>query len=166
MAETQPAQAAAPAGPSDPEIVAIVLAANEADVNAGKQAQGKAQKADVKAFADRMVADHSSVNKQAQDLATKLGVTPQANGTSQGISNDAAKTLVKIGALSGDAFEKAYVANEVAYHTMVLGAIDEILIPSSKNADLKALLVAVRPAFAEHLEHAKHLQMQLTGTGG
>ena len=40
-------------------------------------------------------------------------------------------------------------------------AVDKTLIPGAKNAELKALLVKVRPAFVAHLEHARHLQMTL-----
>jgi putative membrane protein len=40
----------------------------------------------------------------------------------------------------------------------VIDEIDNSLIPNAQNAELKALLVKVRPAFVEHLEHAKKLQ--------
>jgi putative membrane protein len=43
----------------------------------------------------------------------------------------------------------------------VLDAIDHTLIPSAKNAELKALLVKVRPAFEAHLVHAKQIQSTL-----
>jgi len=43
----------------------------------------------------------------------------------------------------------------------VLDAIDKTLIPSAQNAELKSLLVSVRPAFVAHLEHAKGLQSSL-----
>jgi putative membrane protein len=49
----------------------------------------------------------------------------------------------------------------VTYHETVLGALDKTLIPNASNAELKALLVKVRPAFVAHLEHAKHIQAQL-----
>jgi putative membrane protein len=67
--------------------------------------------------------------------------------------------------LSGKAFDKAYVDHEVAYHQAVLDAMDKTLIPDAKNADLKALLVKVRPAFVEHLDHAKHLDAKLDASG-
>lgn len=47
------------------------------------------------------------------------------------------------------------------YHQQVLNAIDTTLIPSAQNSELKALLVAVRPAFVGHLEHAKMIQASL-----
>jgi putative membrane protein len=60
--------------------------------------------------------------------------------------------------LSGNEFDRAYVDHEVAYHQSVLDALDKTLIPSARNAELRALLVKVRPAFVAHLEHAKKLQ--------
>jgi putative membrane protein len=67
--------------------------------------------------------------------------------------------------LKGTAFDKAYVDHEVAYHAQVLEALDKTLIPGARNAELKALLVKVRPAFAAHLEHAKQIQKSLAGGG-
>jgi putative membrane protein len=43
----------------------------------------------------------------------------------------------------------------------VLDAMDKTLIPSAQNAELKALLVKVRPAFVAHLDHAKQVQSEL-----
>ena len=60
--------------------------------------------------------------------------------------------------LKGVAFDKAYIDHEVAYHELVLNAVDKTLIPGASNEELKALLVKVRPAFVAHLEHAKKLQ--------
>jgi putative membrane protein len=49
------------------------------------------------------------------------------------------------------------------WHT--LSALDKTLIPSAQNADLKALLVKVRPAFQAHLGHARKGQAELAGSG-
>ena len=43
----------------------------------------------------------------------------------------------------------------------MLEALDKTLIPNAANAELKALLVKVRPAFVAHLEHAKQIQASL-----
>jgi len=43
----------------------------------------------------------------------------------------------------------------------VLDAIDKTLIPSAQNAELKGLIVKVRPAFVAHLDHAKMIQGKL-----
>jgi putative membrane protein len=50
----------------------------------------------------------------------------------------------------------------VAYHEAVIETLDKTLIPNAQNAELKALLVATRPAFEAHLDHAKKVQASLT----
>jgi putative membrane protein len=149
------------ANPNDAQIAAIVVAANTVDIDAGKLAESKTKNKEVRAFAERMVTDHSAVNKQAVALVTKLHVTPEENDTSKSLTQGGAAARDKLKGLSGAAFDKAYVDNEVSYHQTVLDAIDKTLVPSASNAELKALLTKVRPAIAAHLEHAKHMQAQM-----
>jgi putative membrane protein len=153
------------AGPTDPQIAAIVVTANQVDVDAGKLAKSKAQSPEVKEFAQRMITDHSGVNKAATELVQKLHVTPEPNATSASLKQGGDENLAKLKTLSGTAFDKAYIDHEVAYHEAVLSALDKTLIPSAQNAELKALLVKVRPAFVAHLDMAKELQAKL-GKGG
>ena len=148
-------------GVNDAQIAAIVVTANQVDIDAGKLAAARTKNAEVKKFAQLMVTDHTGVNKQAVDLATRLKVTPQENDTSKSLKAGGEKNVANLKTLNGAAFDKAYVDHEVAYHQAVLDAVDKTLIPSASNADLKALLVKVRPAFVAHLEHAKHLQSTL-----
>ncbi len=143
--------------PNDAQIAAIVVAANQVDIDAGKFAIAKSTDATVKDFAQRMVTDHSAVNQSAVELVTRLKVTPASNPTSEALKEGGDQNLAHLGTLSGRALDKAYVDHEVAYHEQVLAAIDNTLIPSASNAELKALLVKVRPAFVAHLEHAKRL---------
>ena len=153
--------AAVAQAPSDAQIASIVVVANQVDIDAGHLAESRASAADVKAFARQMITDHTGVNKQAVALVTKLGVTPQGNPTSQSLKKGGEDNLKSLESLKGAAFDKAYVEHEVAYHEQVIGAIDKTLVPSAKNAELKALLVAVRPAFVGHLEHAEQIQAKL-----
>jgi putative membrane protein len=88
-------------------------------------------------------------------------VTPEDNDTSKSLTSGGMATRTRLAGLSGKAFDKAYVDNEVTYHQTVLDALDKTLIPNASNAELKALLVKVRPAFVAHLEHAKHIQAEL-----
>jgi putative membrane protein len=147
--------------PTDAQIAAIVVTANQVDIDAGKLALSKSASKDVKTFAQLMVTDHTGVNKAATELVTKLKVKPEPNPTSASLKKAGDETLSRLKALSGAQFDKAYVDNEVTYHQTVLDAIDKTLIPSAKNEELKALLVKVRPAFVAHLEHAKHLKASL-----
>jgi putative membrane protein len=156
--------AAAPAaGPNDAQIAAIVVTANQVDIDAGKLAAATTTNPKVKKFADLMVSDHTNVNKSAVDLVTKLGVTPEDNATAQSLKKGGDDNIAHLHTLHGAAFDRAYVAREVAYHEQVLDAVDKVLVPSATNAELKALLVKVRPAFVAHLEHARMLKKSLEG---
>jgi len=148
-------------GPSDAQIAAIVVAANQVDIDAGKLAESKSASKEVKDFAQRMVTDHTGVNKSATELVTKLKVKPEENPTSTSLKKGGEDTRKRLQGLKGAEFDKAYIDNEVTYHQTVLDAVDKTLIPNAKNEELKALLVKVRPAFVAHLEHAKQIQSSL-----
>ena len=147
--------------PNDAQIAAIVVTANQVDIDAGKLAESKGQSKAVKDFGKMMVTDHTGVNKQASELVKKLGVTPEENDTSRALKKGGDENLANLKKLSGAAFDKAYIDHEVAYHQQVLDAVDKTLIPSAKNAELKGLIEKVRPAFVAHLEHAKQVQSSL-----
>ena len=147
---------------TDAQIAAIVVTANQVDIDAGKLAGFMAAEPEVKTFGQQMVADHMGVNNQATTLVTKLKVTPEENPTSQSLKSGGDKNIANLNGLTGAAFDKAYIDHEVTYHQAVINAIDKTLIPSAKNAELKALLVKVRPAFVAHLEHAKMIQSSLS----
>jgi len=153
------------AGPTDPQIAAIVVTANQVDIDAGKLAKSKSHSKQVQEFAQRMITDHSGVNKSATELVQKLHVTPEPNPTSESLQKGGDENLANLKKLQGHAFDKAYIDHEVAYHEAVLQAVDKTLIPSAQNAELKALLVKVRPAFVAHLDMAKQLQAELSKSG-
>jgi putative membrane protein len=149
------------AKPTDPQIAHIAYTAGQLDVEAGKQALDKSKNKDVRAFAQQMVADHSSVNAQALALVKKLNVTPEDNATSQSLTQAADASRKKFASLDGAAFDKAYVDNEVAYHKAVNSALSDTLIPDAQNAELKSLLETGLKLFESHLQHAEHLAKEL-----
>jgi putative membrane protein len=142
---------------NDAQIAHVAYTAGQIDIAAGEQALKKSHNKQVIAFAQEMVRDHKAVNDQALALVKKLVVTPQDNATSQALSKDAAAKLKTYGALQGAAFDKAYIANEVAYHKTVNGALSSTLIPGAQNAELKSLLQTGLKLFTEHQHHAEHL---------
>ncbi|MFK4488517.1 DUF4142 domain-containing protein [Bradyrhizobium sp. USDA 336] len=147
--------------PTDPQIAHIAYIAGVIDINAAKQAQKKAKNKNVKAFAEDMLRDHEAVNKQALALVKKLNVTPEDNDTSKALSKQAADKLAELEKLDGVAFDKAYVANEVAYHKAVNGALETQLIPSASNAELRSLLQTGLKIFQGHQQHAEHVAAEL-----
>lgn len=149
------------AKPTDPQIAHIAYTAGVIDINAAKQAIAKASNKEVKSFAEDMVRDHEAVNKQALDLVKKLNVTPEDNDTSKTLSKQATEKLAELDKLKGAEYDKAYVANEVAYHKAVNGALETQLIPSASNAELKSLLQTGLKIFQGHQQHAEQIAAKL-----
>ncbi len=143
------------AGPTDPQIAHIAYTAGTLDIEGAKQALQMSKNKDVRAFAEQMIKDHEAVNKQALDLCKKLGVTPEDNDTSKSLAASAKAKRDELAKLSGPAFDKAYIDNEVAYHKTVNGALETTLIPSAQNAQLKTLLQTGLKIFQGHQQHAE-----------
>lgn len=148
---------------TDAQIAAIVVGANTIDVEYGRLARSKSQAAEVRQFAESMISSHTAVNEQAAALASRLHLSPEENATSRELAAAAAAKRSELSGLSGSAFDRAYIANEIAFHEAVLEAIDKLLVPNARNSELKALIQAVRPAIAGHLEHAIQIQARLGG---
>ena len=143
---------------NDAQIAHVAVTANSIDSAAGQTAKQKGTSKAVKDFAQTMINDHGSVNKQAVALATKLKVTPEDNDVSKSLKSAADASASSLQGKSGADFDKAYIDNEVTYHQNVLDALDKTLIPGAQNAELKALLEKVRPSIAAHLARAKQIQ--------
>jgi putative membrane protein len=154
-----PVEAANP--PSDPVIAHIAYTAGSLDIKAAEQALKVSKNESVRAFANDMVRDHTAVNEKALALVKKLGVTPEDNDTSRGLVKQAEAKSSELGKLSGEAFDRAYVANEVAYHKTVNGALASTLIPSATNSELKTLLETGLKIFTGHEQHAEQLATKL-----
>lgn len=152
---------ASPPDLSDAEVAHVAVTANSIDIELARLAQSRTADDQVRGFAGTMITDHTAVNEQAAALAGRLGVTPSDNALSQTLLKGAAEARGTIEALRGAAFDRAYMDREIAYHQAVLDALDGLLIPTTENAELRQLLVDVRPAIAAHLEHAKMVRTAL-----
>ncbi len=147
---------------SDAEVASVAVVANQIDISYGEIAKERSKNADILKFAETMISDHKAVIAQAAALVKKLGVTPRDNAVSQKLLADAEKTKKALRSKSGQAFNKAYIDNEVAYHKAVIAAVEGLLIPETDNKELKDLLLNVVPALKAHLEHAIMVQNKIS----
>ena len=142
---------------TDPQIAHIAYTAGKLDITAAKQALERSENKAVKAFAADMVRDHEALNKQAIALVKKLRVTPKDNDTSRMLSRNATVRTKELSKLKGVAFDRAYVDNEVTYHKLVDDTLENQLIPSASNGELKSLLKAALKTIQGHEQHAEQV---------
>jgi putative membrane protein len=153
---TLEAQAAKPVI-DDAMIVGIFDAANTWDISTGALAAKKASRAEVKALGEMLARDHEAVRKQGRELAGKLGVTPTPVAKDFALQKNYEATLKKLNGLSGEEFDKAFLEYEVAYHKAVIDAVTNTFLPAIQNAELKAFVVKIAPAFQAHMLAAQNL---------
>jgi len=147
--------------PSDANVTAILLAADNTDISYARLVAGRAQSQAVKDFATQMAADHAGINRLISDLLTRNKLDPQDNMTSLGFRDESSARRDMLRELKGHAFDTTYMANEVSYHSRLLASIDNSLLPSSRNSDLRQLLTSIRPAVAGHLARAQQIMAGL-----
>jgi putative membrane protein len=143
---------------SDGNIAAMVLALNNTDISYGRLAPGRAERDDIRRFAERMLTDHTGVNQKLNTLLQKLDLEAEDNVASLDMRDESAEKRDLMRELSGYQFDSTYIENEVAYHRKFLTALDNVMLPGARNAELKALLTAIRPAVASHLAHAEQVR--------
>jgi putative membrane protein len=148
---------------NDPQIATVALTAHQIDIDRGKMASKKTKNAEVKQFADQMVHDHQDGKAEVLALAKKLNVTPQESAVTKSLKDGAAQSAKKLHGEKGAAFDKDYIDTEVAYHQAVIDAVNKVLIPGAKNAEVKTALQNTVPTLEGHLQHAKNVQAQLGG---
>ncbi len=152
---TAPAAAPAPAATltkADQKIVADMAMANMAEVDAGKMALGKTQNAEVKTFAQKMVDDHTKALNDVTALAQRKGVALPTE-----VDAPHKASAAKLDKLSGDAFDKAYIAGAgVSDHGKVHAKLKGFE-SKAKDPDVKALVAKMLPTVDEHLKLAQEM---------
>lgn len=150
---------------SEPDIMAMIGSSNAGEIATSEVAVDKATKASVKAFARKMVADHRAMQKEADQLATKLNVTPgtpQQATDKKNMANQMSQQLSA--ATKGEAFDRQYIDGQVQAHQQTLTELQAM--QNTANADVKALITKAIPKVQAHLDEATKLQGTLSNAGG
>jgi putative membrane protein len=133
----------------DPTIVAIFDAANTYDIEAATLGARKGTTPSVRNYATMLVKAHTDARQQGRNLAKKLGVTPTPPKENP-FAADHAAAMKTLESASGQAFDRAFLEHEVAYHKAVINAVQNTLLPAIQNQELKTLVVHVAPVFVQH----------------
>lgn len=144
----------------DATIVAIFDGANTADIETGELAVARSENAEVRQFGAMLVHDHTQVRQLGRDLAAKLGVTPTPLKDDP-YAKAHAEAMTHLRSLKGAEFDRAFLQHEVDFHQTVIDAIKTTLRPAIQNAELKALVDKVAPAFEAHRVVAKAMGEKL-----
>ena len=148
----RPQTPAAQRSTADQEFVTKALEGGTKEVAMGKLAAQKATNADVKAFANRMVTDHS---KSVTELAAMTRMTPP--------SADKMPAPAKLASANGAEFDRAYMAEMVSAHQATV-ALYEREVREGTDEALKKWANEKLTTVRDHLEKARATQAKLGST--
>ena len=148
-------------GYTDNDIAAIVSNASQGEVDQGQAAASRASSAEVRAFAQMMVTDHSNALTQARTLFSKNNITTNDNDVSRNLVSNSQQTINALTTYTGNDFDRQYIQSQVDVHQWLLNTLDSTLIPSAHNRDFRNFLQTQRTAVAMHLDRARQIQSGL-----
>jgi putative membrane protein len=130
----------------------------QAEVQAGKLAARKAQSQAVKDFANQMVSAHSSAGERLTGLL-KGGTYP----ASAQLDTDHRVMMDELGKVNGKAFDERYIRGQIVDHQKS-AQLYEWIIDNGQDGRLQTYAMDTLPAVLKHLEMAKGILAQLTGS--
>ncbi|HLV21753.1 MAG TPA: DUF4142 domain-containing protein [Polyangiaceae bacterium] len=151
---------------SDAQITAVTAAANQAEIREAQLAQQKAQSPEVKQFAQMMIRDHTQAQQKQSRLESQLGLAPEQSNLLARLQSDTQSQLQQLQQASGRDFDRTYMQTQMQAHQQLLTAIDQQLLPSVENPELRTQLTQMRATIAHHLERAQAIHSQLESGAG
>ena len=116
------------------------------EIRLAKIALDKSSNSDVKDFAQKMVTDHSKLIEDMKPLAQQAGVTPPTH-----LKPKDEMLAKKLSALSGDTFDKQYIAAMVKDHHKDLADF-KAEEASTSNAELKSTVAQGEQVIQQHTD--------------
>jgi len=137
--------------PVDRLFVTKAMQGSMAEVQLGQLTLQKSNNEQVKQFAQRMIDDHTKLNDQMKPVAQQLGVTVPNQ-----VSKNDRKTLAKLQALSGSAYDQAYINDMVKDHKQDLNDF-QMEASSGQDQTVKDAATQGSKVIAQHLQMAQQL---------
>jgi putative membrane protein len=133
------------------KFIKEAIEGNLAEVQVGRLAQEKGQRAEVKSFGEMLASDHGSANQKAMQVASQLGVTPPSEPNAK-----QKRIYGKLSKLSGDKFDAAFAKEMVSDHKKDIKAFEK----AAKNTQdpARGFAAETLPTLRKHLETAQSLE--------
>jgi len=156
---------------SDAQIASVLLTADDGEVQQNTLAASKAIAPAARAFAQDLVNMHRAAASRLTTLLTTLNLNAQGNTVTDSLRKDSERIVAKLQDEPSVTFDMAYLQSQIDVHIKVLNLIDQTLLPSAKNEQLRNEIAVVRGEVALHLARARMLAETLNldvdaGVGG
>jgi putative membrane protein len=143
------------ASDDDKKFLAIAAQSDQNEIALSQLAEQKATNPAVKAFAEKMVTEHTKMSESMKPFADSWGLTPPS-----GPDGDHQKELDKLNGLSGGEFDKEYISQMVSDHSKALRAFTTEA-KDTKDVKFRAAVIKGKTVVAAHKNMAYDLKKKL-----
>lgn len=146
---------------SEAQITKMMKEVNEAEIDAAKLANRKAQNEQVKVYAEKMIQEHKKSEKEIKKVAKSAKIGMDRSEEMKQMKLDAKKNLSILKDTEASQFDKAYMTSQLQMHQQVLDNINNKFLPAATSPELKAYLEQTKAYIENHLNEARNIQSTL-----
>jgi putative membrane protein len=150
---SNPTLQSTPLSATDSAFITGATQSSNAEIGAAKIALTKSQNADVIAFANEMVTQHTQEKVALEPIATVAGVVPPSN-----VNPTQAATAATLQATAEPAFDALYINSEIQGHTLNLNNNYKVEIASGTNPSVVGYAKQYEPQIEMHLQMAQTIK--------
>jgi putative membrane protein len=153
---TPPVVALSPA-----EISGVLVTANNGEIQQANLAMSRSVNPFVRAYAQRMMTDHSRANRELISLDATLGILPTVSTTSTEMQMQGDVQYHALIQLYGPSFDTAYMDGQIQAHTQLLQFVQGRIVPTEAAQPFGAMLLTTSATIARHLDLATAVRRML-----
>lgn len=158
-AGAQPAGGAGEAGGAGAQVLGLMYASDNLEVQTSQTALQHAQSAAVKRLAQRIAHDHQTHRQRVEQVSQQAGLeaVPPANAVAE-----QTQAQDRLAGKTGAAFDSAYVALQVEAHQKAIADLERMQ-GQVQNQEVRQLVDTTLSTMRAHLQEAQRVQRTLRG---
>ena len=141
-----------PRTPRPQEFAEALAQSDGYELAAARTALAQSRDPQVRAYAERMIADHEQMARELHDAAKASGLEPPHPR----VGGDQSRFLASLQSLRGEAFDREYGRQQVLAHTSALAVVRSYAERGS-DSNLRRIASSSAPLIERHLQTARQL---------
>jgi putative membrane protein len=151
---------------SDAQIVRVVSVIDTGEIEQAQIALPRLQDTDARAYAQRMIDEHTATETRLTTLTEQKNITPADSALARQLkqNGEAKAQVLRDPEIAADEYDAKYLDTQIVMHRSALDVIDRQLVPQVKDKDLAAFLADTRAHVQTHLKEAQQLRTRVGPT--
>jgi putative membrane protein len=145
---------------SDANVLSMLDTIDSGEIDAAHLARQKASSEEVRAFASRILNEHTAMSQETRQLGQQINVQPEMPALASTTETSHEKMMQELRNISGSDFDQAYMKYQIKMHELAIGFVQDTA-GSVESSRLQQHLRQARPDLESHLSVARSVERQL-----